>query len=214
MLGLVGVVREILDEAALDRDLPLQLLVGLLEVLEIGVEPAVAAEELPRVLGPPLDEGDRVTELGLRELGVQGIDEALVGRALRRAHEHEDRRAAAEAREALLERHEPGAVPREQLEHVGLELEVARVHPRGDHQDERGEHHGPGAPPAEVDEALDHAAHRAALRVFGGAHGAPPGGQERFGRAEDTAAGPRNRSRRPRQGVPREPAWVSAVALR
>jgi hypothetical protein len=54
----------------------------------------------------------------------------------------------------MLEGHEPRAVPREELHHVGADLELARVCPAREEDDEGGSEDEKGRAAAEIDERI------------------------------------------------------------
>src|SRR5262249_24344718 len=100
---------EVLHEAASDRDLVVEGAVGVLEVVEVGVEPLVVLEEGADVLRPVLDVGD---EIGpeLADLSRDIVDEALVGGAVWSFDDDEEGGPATDPTELLLERDEARAV--------------------------------------------------------------------------------------------------------
>ena len=114
-------VLEVRDQAAANGDLVVQRPVCRLEVREVGVQGLVVLEELAHVLGPGLDVRDQLLALRgeLLELRREVVDEPLVGLAVRRLDDDEQRRPAAGASELVLEGLEAGAVSRQKLEEVG-----------------------------------------------------------------------------------------------
>src|SRR5262249_10870243 len=161
----VVVIVELRDEAAVG-DLVIERLVRALEILDVRVKPLVVLEELPDVLRARLDVADELGAavgvlLGLAPFSIaddlldarrQLVDEALVRLSVRRLVDDDERGAAAGAAELVLERLEPGALARQELEELAAQVEVRRVPPRDDTRAQDAREDDPRHLPRNVDD--------------------------------------------------------------
>jgi hypothetical protein len=118
-----GLVVEV-DEAGLGASArALELAGDLLEVADVGVEPAALPEEAPDLLGAVLDRAHQ-RRRQRPELHFERVDEASVGLRVGRVDDHEHRgAAAAHARHRPAQQARPDALRGQQLDEVLAKLQ-------------------------------------------------------------------------------------------
>jgi len=136
------VIEKIFDAARSKSDLVIELAIDFVQIVGACVEPFVGVEEGMHVFCAVFDVGNQRV-LARFEARAEVVDETFVGGAIGRFDDHDERRAAADAAELMLERFDRGAVARQKLEQIGAEAEIRiRVRPRcrdGEQRDRENE---------------------------------------------------------------------------